>query len=96
MTKIPQNLKITKIPLKPKNGPKYPRNSKNDQNTPRNLKNDQNTLETQKMTKISPKPKNDQNTPVPKKITKIPLKPKNLPKYSSPTTKKFYILPLFY
>ena len=52
-----------------------------------NLKNDQNTSETQKMTKIPPKPKkwptypqnlkNNQNTLQNLKITKIPPKPKN-------------------
>ena len=48
------------------------------------------------MTKIPSKPKNYQNTPETQKMTKIPPKPKNLPKYSSPTTKIFNILPLFY
>ena len=61
---------MTKIHPKPKN---Y-------QNTPRNIENDQNTLETQKMTKIPPKPKNNQNTPKTQKMSKIPLKPKKLPK----------------
>ena len=36
----------------------------------------QNIPKTQKMTKISPKPKNDQNTPEIQKMTKLPPKPK--------------------
>ena len=44
-TKIrPKHRRITKIPLKPKNSPKYPQNLKIDQNTPK-PKNDQNTHE---------------------------------------------------
>ena len=61
MTKIPQNLKMTKIPPRPKKWPKYPWNSKKMTKIPPKPKNDQNTPKTQKMTKIPPKPKNYQN-----------------------------------
>ena len=59
---IPKNLKITKIPLKPKKWLKYLLNLYNGRNNP----------VTYKMTEIPPKPKNDQNTPKPKKWSKHP------------------------
>ena len=61
---------MSEILLKPKNdqtnpktkkSPKYPRNKKKGPKYPPNIKNDEKTHETQKMTKIPPKPKNDQD-----------------------------------
>ena len=70
--KYPQNLKITKIPHKPKKmtkilpkpikWPKYPRNLKLSK-YPLNLKDNWNTSKTYKMTKIPLTSKNYQNIP---------------------------------
>ena len=79
MTKIPQNLKITKITTKPIKCPKYLRNSKKKKKTKisQKPKNDQNIPKTWKMTKIPQKPKNYQNNHKTYKMIKIPLNPKN-------------------